>query len=106
MLGNIQDQLGVWRRPIVRFLLTPAGAKDARGLPDDLSDLLTKDFVVTAVTVDAFDANICAQVNAAARDTTSCTCPIAPRSSSVTCIACASERSSGGNTLPSSSWTA
>jgi hypothetical protein len=47
----------------VRCLLTPAGAKDARGLPDDLSDLLTEDFVVTAVTVDAFDADICAQVN-------------------------------------------
>ncbi len=55
----------------MRFLLTPAGAKDARGLPDDLSDLLTKDFVVLAVIIDALDADICTQVNWVA-DTTVC----------------------------------
>src|SRR3981081_720782 len=48
----------------MRFLLTPAGTEDARRLPDDLSDLLTKDFVVMAVIIiDALDADICTQVN-------------------------------------------
>jgi hypothetical protein len=48
----------------MRLLLTPAGTKDARRLPDDLSDLLTKDFVVMAVIViGALDADICTQVN-------------------------------------------
>ena len=48
----------------MRFLLTPAGTEDARGLPDDLCDLLTKNFVVRAVVIiDALDADICTQVN-------------------------------------------
>jgi hypothetical protein len=49
------------------FLLTPTGTKDARRLPDYLSDLLTKNFVVMAVIIiiiiDALDADICTQVN-------------------------------------------
>ena len=66
MLWHIQNELGVRRRPVVRFLLTPPGAEYPRGLPDDPGDLVTEYFVVVAVVVDALNTDVGAQVNGVA----------------------------------------
>jgi hypothetical protein len=55
----------------MRCLLTPPGAEDARRLPDDFSDLVTKNLVVMAIIINASNTNIGTQVNGVT-DTTIC----------------------------------
>jgi hypothetical protein len=66
MLRDVEYQIGVGRRPVMRVLLPPARTEDPRGLPDDTGDLPPKRLVVVVLGTNFRYADVSAEVNGVA----------------------------------------